>query len=194
MLALVMLCHLSCLWHHCKHYPSLNPASRSLLQIQTYPDVLPAWAYRAWDIPCHCALQPWSPHVPPTTSPIFPDPAWGCRLSPTTDPAEVQLTELLPPTQTPCPSVPMVLVQVPAEDPVPAPSPQRSALLTSILAQQWSQGKAGPGTSCSTHQLRSLPQEPQNPSICVASPAGCRGSAQSCWTNEKCMGPTSGSN
>lgn len=111
MLPVPMLCHLSCLWHHCKHcylvrdlpHLSLNPAPRSLLHIPACPDVTSAWTYRAWHNPGHCVLQPWSPCVPPTISPTFPDPAWGCRLSPTADSASAHLTELLPPTQTQCP-------------------------------------------------------------------------------------------
>lgn len=111
MLPLPMLCHLSCFWHHCKPlllgqgltHLSLNPAPRSLLHIPACPDGISAWTYRAWDTPGHCALQPRSTCVPPTPPPTFPDPAWGCTLSPTADPAVVQLTELLPPTQTQCP-------------------------------------------------------------------------------------------
>lgn len=75
----------------------------------------------------------------------------------------------------------------PSRAPCPSSIPTVSSpcIPTSILVQQRSQCKAWPGTSWSTHQQGFLPQDPQNPSICIASPAGCRGSAQSCRANEK---------
>lgn len=51
---------------------SLNACPRSLLHIPTYPDVLPAWTYRAWDTPGHM-----SPCVSLTLLPYVPRPSLG---------------------------------------------------------------------------------------------------------------------
>lgn len=60
---------------------SLNPASRSLLQIPTYPAVLPAWTHRAWDTPRHCALQP-VPMCATHHLPYIPTPSLGLHIVP----------------------------------------------------------------------------------------------------------------
>lgn len=121
--------------------------------------------------------------VGPCTSPTVPDPAWGCRLSPTGNPAAVQLTELLPSTQSPLSLCPHGTRAGPSGlpcPPAPAPSTAVSFPCTtaSILAQQQRQHEPYANQGQLPHSVHAgsdiWTRSPKSPAFAGPSPPACR--------------------
>ena len=130
----------------------------------------PPGAHGAWDTPGSPALS--SPHAcHPPASPMLPDPAWGCRLSPAGDLAARRASPLdSRHRRAALPSVPVAALQVPA----PAPSTTRARPASPPASRRVPAQHEGsttlrrPARSRHTQQLRRLLQVPQKP--CARSP------------------------